>query len=310
MAGVLLLGWGCGGSSPVGAGGESVSVAVSILPQRYFVGRIGGSRVRVTVLVGPGESPAVYAPRPSQVKQVSDAAVYFTIGVPFEQAWLPRIRGANPAMRIVDTGSGITRMVMKDGRHSHGPAAGEDRAEGEAGMIDPHIWLSPRLAKVQARAICDTLSMIDPQGEAVYRENLAAFLADIDHLDAELRRRLGPLPRRTFMVFHPSWAYFAREYGLEMIAVEVGGQEPSAAELAHLVQRAKAHRIRAVIAQPEFSTRAAEILAAEIGAEVVRVSPLAERWLENLRTMGAVLERALGDKDERETPNAEQKVTP
>ncbi len=281
LAGIALIAWlaSCGGkptTTPAGAGeGERLRVVVSILPQRYFVERIGDGYVDVSVMVLPGESPATYEPKPDQLRALSEAAVYFSIGVPFERAWMEKIAAANPAMRIVGTSQGITRM-------------GE-----ETGNPDPHIWLSPRLVKVQARTICDALVELDPAHEAAYRANLAAFLDDVDALDADIRAALEGVTQRKFMVFHPSWGYFARDYGLEQIAIEVGGQEPSAAELSALIAQARAEGIRVIFAQPEFSTRAAETIAREIGGEVLLISPLAPDWLDNMRRVAETFARVL-----------------
>ena len=101
------------------------------------------------------------------------------------------------------------------------------------------------------------------------------------------------MERRRFLVFHPSWGYFAQEYGLEQIPVEVGGQEPSAAELAKVIALAQEEGIRVVLAQPEFSTQAAETIAREIGGEVLLVSPLAPDWLANMRRVAETFARAL-----------------
>jgi zinc transport system substrate-binding protein len=260
---------GCGQSAaPEPAG--LMNVTVSILPQKYFVERIGGERVDVNVMVPPGASPATYEPKPEQLTALSKAAAYFSIGVPFESAWLDKIAFANSEMRMVDT----TRGIEKVGQ-------------------DPHIWLSPTLVKTQAQTIYEALAQLDPTHEAEYKINLASFIADIDALDADIRKTLARVENRKFMVFHPSWGYFARDYGLEMIPIEVGGQEPSAAELAGLITTAKEEGIRVIFAQPEFSTRAAETIAKEIGGEVLLISPLSPNWLDNLRQVAETFAEVL-----------------
>jgi len=268
---------GCGQRTtpePTGA----LNVMVSILPQKYFVERIGGEYVSVNVMVQPGASPATYEPKPEQLAALSEAGAYVSIGVPFEQAWLDRIAAANPDMLIVDTTRGIERMPVA-AHHHHG----EEHHEGEPENPDPHIWLSPRLVKTQAQTIYEALVQLDPEHKGVYQANLEDFLADIDTLDADIRATLAGVKNRKFMVFHPSWGYFARDYDLEMIPVEVGGQEPSAAELAELIAEAREKGIQVIFAQPQFSTRAAETIAQEIGGEVLLLDPLAEDWLDNMR---------------------------
>lgn len=242
----------------------ALNVTVSILPQKYFVERIGGENVAVNVMVLPGESPATYEPKPDQLRALSEAQAYVSIGVPFENAWLARISSANPDMLMVDTTQGIERL-------------------GDPEHPDPHIWLSPRLVKIQAQTIYEALAQLDPEHQATYQANLERFLEDIDALDADIRSTLSGLEQRKFMVFHPSWSYFARDYDLEMIPIEIGGQEPSAAELAALVERAQEEDIRVIFAQPQFSTEKAQTIAAEIGGEVLLIDPLAPDWLDNLR---------------------------
>jgi zinc transport system substrate-binding protein len=266
---IVALLTGCGQSAaPEPA--APMNVTVSILPQKYFVERIGGERVDVNVMVPPGASPATYEPKSEQLTALGKAAAYLSIGVPFESAWLDKIASANSEMRLVDT----TRGIEKVGK-------------------DPHIWLSPTLVKTQARTIYEALAQLDPTHEAGYKINLDSFIADIDALDADIRKTLAGVENRKFMVFHPSWGYFARDYGLKMIPIEVGGQEPSAAELAGLITTAKEEGIRVIFAQPEFSTRDAETIAREIGGEVLLISPLAPNWLDNLRQVAETFAEVL-----------------
>ena len=253
-------------------GDGTLNVVVSIVPQRYFVERVGGNLVDVSVMVEPGASPATYEPKPEQLKALSGAAAYFSIGVPFEDAWLAKIAETNVDMMVVDTIADVERVPM-----------GARHQDGEAGVPDSHVWLSPELVKVQSRAIYETLAQLDPGHRDEYAANLDAFIADIDALEADVRATLSGLESNKFMVFHPAWGYFARDFGLEQIPVEVGGQEPSAQELAHLIEVAKQEGIQVIFAQPEFSTQDAETIAQEIDGEVLLISPLAPDWLENMR---------------------------
>ena len=252
-----------------------LNITVSIVPQQYFVERIGGEYVKVNVMVEPGASPATYEPKPEQMTALSNAAAYFSIGVPFEGAWLKKIQSANPKMNLVDTTQGIQRQATPDGG------------------FNPHIWLSPALVKIQAQTIYAALAELDPAHQSQFKTNLEAFLADIDKLDAEIRATLATTVSKKFIVFHPAWGYFARDYGLQEIPIEVNGQEPSAQELARLIQTAQAENIKVVFVQPEFSQEDAQTIAKEIGGEVLSISSLAPNWLANLQkvadTFAAVL---------------------
>jgi zinc transport system substrate-binding protein len=265
-----------------------LTVVVSIPPQKYFVERVGGDRVEVTVLLPPGSSPATYEPRADQLQSISGADAYVRIRVPFENAIWERIHSVNPEMAVVDLTENIDRVDMATRKPGSSSAAADAPRNP-----DPHIWLSPPLVQEQAQTIYDALVELDPAGEATYAENLEQFQADIDQLDQTIENSLANVESRTFMVFHPAWGYFADAYGLEMLPIEVGGNEPSAAELSQLIQEAQAEEIEVVFAQPQFSTEDAETIARDIGGEVILLNPLAEDWLGNLQQVATTFERTL-----------------
>lgn len=282
---------------------EKLDITVSILPQKYFVERIGGDNVNVNVMVEPGASPATYEPKPQQLRSLSEAEAYMSIGVPFEKAWMDRIQAANSKMPIVDTTEGIDLLPMV-AHHHHGEEEhmhqDHDSEDHDSENLDPHIWVSPQLVKLQAQTIYQALVELDPNRQSEYQASLQQFLADIDALDAEIRQNLAGVSNRKFMVFHPSWGYFARDYNLEMISIEIGGQEPSAAELAELIAEAKEEGIRVIFVQPEFSDQAAETIANQIGGEVLKISPLEVNWLENLRNVSQTFGQVLSFESEIE----------
>lgn len=263
---------------PAGAEDEKIIVTVSVLPQKYFVERVGDQDVSVNVMVGPGESPHSYEPKPEQMRALSDSTLYFLTGVEFEAAWMDRLAGTNPDMRLVDLSADIEKITLAS--HGHGEED-EDNHEDEDGL-DPHVWTSPELVKGMAAIIARELAELNPRRADYYNANLAEFTRDIEDLQVDIRTSLEPLESRKFMVFHPAWSYFANEFGLEQIAIEAGGTEPSASQLAALLDEAREEDITVVFAQPEFSTRSAVTIAREIGGMVVLISPLEEDWLANL----------------------------
>ena len=282
-------------TSTTSTSGEPLDITVSIVPQEYLVEKIGGDRVQVNVMVEPGASPATYEPKPQQMKALSEAEAYVSIGVPFEKAWMGKIQGANSQMLVIDSAQGIKRMEMV-GHHHHAEEEAEhtheDEHEGEKAAgeghdhaeqtLDPHIWLSPQLVKVQAQNIYQGLVDIEPENEAKYQANLEQFLIEIDQLDRQIKQNLAGIKNRKFIVFHPAWGYFARDYDLEQVPIEVGGQEPSAAELGEIIKEAKEENIKVIFAQPEFSTQSAETIAQEIRGKVLLITPLAPDWSNNL----------------------------
>jgi zinc transport system substrate-binding protein len=215
------------------------------------------------------------------------------VGVPFEAAWLPRIQAANPGMRVVDTAAGIVKRPMA--AHAHEGDADHDHHHdaGHQGVLDPHVWLSPPLVKVQARAIRDALVALDPIHQADYDAGLARFVQQIDGLDRELRETFAGREGMGFMVFHPAWGYFAEAYDLVQIPIEIEGKDPKPAQLQQLIETARSRDIRVIFVQPQFSGQSAAAVAAAIGGVVLPADPLAPDWVDNLRRQAAQIREAL-----------------
>ena len=269
--------------------GKKLAVFVSIAPQKYFVHQIGQERVNVQVMVPPGASPATYEPKPRQMAALSKTPIYFAIGVPFEKNWLKKIAAANPNMRVVHTDHGIQKIPMSGHRH----AAEKHPEKDHHGEPDPHIWLSPTLVMIQARTIRNALQEIDPAHRSVYDANYKAFVSALVDLDAELRNTFADKQGFQFMVFHPSWGYFAHTYGLNQVAVEIEGKDPKPAQLKELIEHAKANKIKIIFVQPQFSSKSAKLVAKEIGGQVVVADPLAQDWSGNLRAVVGKFKGAL-----------------
>ncbi|MGQ9862687.1 MAG: metal ABC transporter solute-binding protein, Zn/Mn family [Thiobacillaceae bacterium] len=274
---------------------EPLPVFVSILPQKQIVERIGGDAVKVDVLVLPGQSPATYDPTPQQMVNLAKAAAYFRIGAPFENTWVPKIQQAHPKLKIVDTRQGITLQPMGGHAHDHDHGARPQAATASKATVtlDPHIWTSPPLVKQQAATVRDALIALRPAERARFEAGYARYAAELDALDADLRRVLSGKAKRRFMVFHPAWGYLASTYGLEQIPIEIEGKEPSPQALARIIDRAKAEGIRVIFVQKQFSRTAAEQVARAIGGEVVAIDPLAEDFVGNMREVAQALARAL-----------------
>lgn len=255
---------------------KRLKIAVSILPQKAFAQKIAGEYAQITVMVLPGASPATYEPRPSQMIALANADIYFAIGVPFEKAWLERFKSQNQNMKVVHTQSGIKLLEISGHAHHEGEEAGEHEAK------DPHVWLSPphvkKIAENMLRAFIDAA----PELSGEFEKNYRLFLKEIDDTDKEIRKIMQGSEHASFMVFHPSWGYFAHEYGLKQHAIEIDGKEPKPSQLAHFIEEAKRERVRAIFVQPEFSKKAASVIAKEIGVPVVPVSSLSEEWSNNL----------------------------
>ncbi len=240
-----------------------INAFVSILPLKYFVDRIGGDQVNVSVMVGPGQSPETYAPTPKQMVMLSKTKIYYRIGVPFENAWIGKIAKTNPNMPIVDLRSGIS--MLKKG--------------------DPHIWTNPILVIKIAKTIRNSLEQIDPNNKKTYEKNYAAFKKDLKKLDNYIGKTVSPCG---FVVFHPAWGYFAHRYGLTQIALEQEGKEPGPKDIERVINTAKKQHIKLVIVQPQFSEVQAKMIANTIDAKIVILDPLVEDYLNNMRKVANV----------------------
>ena len=318
-------------------------VVASIAPQKYMLERIAGGSVAVTVLVRPGADPHSYEPSPAQMRACAGARVWFTIGVPFEDVWLPRIQSAAPNLAVFSTISRIKRLRFADDallledlrlsrqagekaaaapgqtppagqypdakhesradaddhahdrqadaagherqtdaagyEHSHGHGDGHDHGHAHGDEAeDPHVWLSPMLVRDMLPDMARELGRLVPGRAAEFRANAKAFAAELEALDETLANRFADVPRnkRVFLTFHPSWRYFAHNYGLTELAIEVEGKEPGPQSMKEIINTAKAYGIRTIFVEPQFPRAAAGAIAANIGARVVTVDPLAE----------------------------------
>ena len=275
---VTLLAAGC--SQPPGAGGqETMKVAVTLPPQAEMVREVGGGHVEVQVVVPPGADPHTFEPTAGELVRLSDNILYFRIGpdlLPFEDVLVSRLQEIEPGIRVIDSSEGVTLLASTD--------------PDERGSPDPHIWLSLRNAEIMTAHVRDALIEADPANAAEYQANSDEYISRLREADEDIRQGLSGSGVHTILVTHPSWGYFARDYGLTQVAIGEEGKEPTARELEHLVNLALKENIRVIFAEPEFSVRGAEVLAAEINGTVILVDPLAEDYLENMRRVAVAFE--------------------
>jgi len=266
-----------------------LNVIVSILPQKAFVNAVGGNHVNVMELIPAGGSPATYEPKPSDLTNVEKADIYFRVGfIPFEKSHAGKFAGLNPSMKIVDTSEDVQlRYFGVNEEHSH---EGEENNAGEhGGEVDPHIWLSPLQVKKQVDVIAVTLSEADPENAVEYNKNAEEFKQQLADLHFELEQEFKELKTDKLMVFHPAWGYFADEFGLEQIAIEQDGKEPTAEQLQYLIDEARAENIKVIFVQSQFNKGIADSIAEEIDAVVVSIDPLSEDYLNNLRNVALTI---------------------
>lgn len=301
LAGLLPLA-ACAGDGLASAGTAKdapLLVAVSVPPQAWLVERIGGSRVRTEVMIPPGYSHVDVPVTPRQMRTLSRAALYLKVGHPafeFESVQLGPLLATLPGLRIVDMSQGMHLLAgSHEGEAGHDPGHDRDQHGHEGG--DPHVWVSPDTFAVAAVNVARALEEADPGHAAEYSAHLRAALAEIRSVDQEVRRQLaGTEPsRRKFMVYHPTWGYFARQYGLEQIAIEFEGKEPSAVRLIHLIEEARREGVKVIFVESGFPRESAQIIAEAVGGRVVTADPQDKDWPGNLRRTAAELREAWTD---------------
>jgi len=259
-----------------------VLVAVSIMPQQWFVSRIGGERVRTLVLAGPGQNPHNYEPTPRQIQSLAKAGAWILSGAEFEITLRPKIEKTFPALPVIDGTEGVVFRRLDDTLDD-----GDD--EHAYGEFDRHTWLGREPAKILAAHVRDALAALDPAGAGFYAENGERLAREIDAEFDALRRDLAPLRGSNIFVYHPSFGYFLDEFDIKQQAVETGGKAPGPRELSRLIALAKEERPAAIFVQAQFPVSAAKTVADAVGAVTVSLDPLAPDWLANIRRMGDAL---------------------
>ncbi|MDR2028759.1 MAG: zinc ABC transporter substrate-binding protein [Treponema sp.] len=265
-------------------------MAVSILPQAYFAGYIGGDRIQTIVLAGPGQNPHTYEPSPKQMADLAGAGAWILSGTEFEISLRPKIEALFPKLRIIDGTRGVrfrTLEVPEEEDPDH-------PQEGDL-SIDRHTWLGAEPAKIMAAHIRDACTGLDPGGAAWYGANYEALIGEIDGEFRRLKQELEPLRGKAVFVYHPAFGYFLDEFGIRQEAVETGGKEPTPRILNALIARARREGAAAIFVQAQFPVNAARTVAASVGAELIALDPLSPDWLANIRIMGAALQKALGE---------------
>jgi zinc transport system substrate-binding protein len=271
---LLLVPLLCGCVSQNETPSGKINVATTIAPLGDFVAAVGGDRVDVTVLVPPGAEPHTYEPTPSQMKDVALADLYIMNGGGLE-FWMDKVLQVNKNMLVVDSSRGVN-LVNESG-----------------GETDPHIWISLRNAAIQVNNICSALIQVDPANKDYYGKNRDDYLQKLKTLDEELNRTFAAKSSRIFIVYHPAWTYFARDYNLDQIPILENEKEPGPKYLGSIIDLARRNNITVIFVEPQYNPKSAEVIAQEIKARVVALDPLGQNYLENMRYAGQEIAKSL-----------------
>jgi len=272
---VLSLIFGCNSKNTNPKIANKQIVTVTIEPQKYFVDRISDNKIEVNVMVPQGSDPHVYEPTAKQMKDLSNSGIYFRVGhIEFEEAWIEKFASINPTMKIVDLSSNIDLIKPEELEHDHD----HEHSHG----VDPHIWVSPTEVKKMCSSIYESLVETFPEHKSEFEINYLNLSSDIDNIDNAIRVKLEPYKGKKIMIFHPTLAYFARDYQMEQLAIEIDGKEPTAQNIQKVIEIAKQENIRIIFVQKQFSKNNAEVIAKEINGQVVQIDPLDYDWLNTM----------------------------
>ena len=261
-------------AAPSGNASHRIKVATTIAPLGDFVKAVGGEKVEVTVVVPPGAEPHTFEPTPSLMMDVAKADLYVMNGAGLE-FWMDKLLEANKRMVVVDSSQGVALL---------------QESEGE---IDPHVWISLRNAAVQVNNICSGLIAVDPANKDYYIKNRDDYLQKLQSLDEELNQTFAGKKNRIFIVHHPAWTYFARDYDLSQVPLMENEKEPGPKYLGEVIDLARKNNITTIFVEPEYNPKAAEVIAREMNARIVTLDPLAENYLENMAYAGREIAKSL-----------------
>ncbi len=248
------------------------TITVSILPQKYFIDQIAGTLVEVNVLVPPGSSPHNYTVLPSQMKSLAKSKAWLQIGLlTFEDAWKEKFKEINKDLTIVNCSEGIEPI-------SGGETHEEEHDHEHLGGLDPHVWLAPAEVKIIAKNTLNALKISFPMQAEAFEDNYDRFLSKIDSITLQIEQQLASLQNRNILIFHPTMSYYARQFNLKQIPLELDGKEPSPKHMKEIVDFARANNIRIVFIQKEFDSENALQLSREINGEVISIDPLEYNW--------------------------------
>lgn len=258
-------------------------IFVGITPYEFAVKSLVGDFYAVEALIKEGQNAHSFSPTPKQIHNLSKAKVYFSSGLEFEKALIPRIKKLNPQVKVVDLSNSVKKRFLDPS--SHGASCSEHNHDGD----DPHIWLSPSLFGKQVETIAIELIKSDSTLKESVEANLQNFKNANDSLMANLKKELEPLSGRTIYVYHPAFGYFTDEFNLTQKAIETGGKEPSAKELQRLVGEIKQHKVSVLFVQKQYSKKSAEVIAKEANCRVVGINPMPSNYFSDLQTLGTTI---------------------
>lgn len=244
---------------------SKLQVISSFYPLYDFSQKVGKDRVDVILLVPVGIEPHDWEPTIQDVRLMQSSDLIIINGLGFE-SWVENLVKNNFQGEIIDTSVGIEINTSNE----------SDGHEVKHGLGDPHIWLNPAMAKVQVKNIADAFSRTDPDNEKFYQDNAEEYLLELDNLDFKIRTELSEC-NNEFIAFHDAFSYFAKEYGLQQYTIVASNDphsEPTAKTLKEIIDIANNQDIKVIFTEETADPRTSEVIANEIGARTLVLSPL------------------------------------
>lgn len=244
-------------------------ILVSVLPQKELIESLAGDSVQITILIPNGKSPELYEPNLEQMKNIQNTALYFGVGIPFEQKWVSKFQTTNPNLIYHDLYSeSLKSLALTPNNHSH----------------NPHIWLSLEKSKKHIKLITNALQKLSPENTELYKTNAKRMIQRITTLQNQIHTLFSEAnASKTFLVYHPAFEDFAHEFGLQELSLERNGKELKGQDLAKLIQQIKSQNLRALFVQPQFSPSRIQALSKELDLHTIILDPLQENWLQSFQ---------------------------
>lgn len=263
------------------------TVLVSLPPYAFFVKKIANDSVMIETLVPAGANPHIYEPSPKEVQRHQSASLWVYLGESFDKRVLQFFQDTHKPIQILDVTQGIDLLSICKEDYLEKEAHHCEHSHQEG--YDLHVWLSPKLAKVQAKRIATALSELLPEHSQLFANNLQSFLSELEEVDHQIAQTLKPVYGKAILVSHPAFGYFCRDYHLVQLSIEVEGKDPLPQHITQILQNARRYSIQTVLTEPQYSNKGAELVAKLLNLPTHQVDPYAENYLENLSQIAQVI---------------------
>lgn len=254
-------------------------ILVSIAPYRFLTEQIAGEGFEVQTVVPAAANPHSFEPTAKQVAEMARSQVWFRIGEPFEGKILPILLRHNTGLAVQDLRDGLE--LIAEGNLSCKHCCMDH--------FDRHIWLSPKMAGIQAAMIERRLSERFPEQKELFQKNLALLLLNLGALDREIQEILKPVEKRLILVSHPAFGYFCKEYDFEQLSVEYEGKDPRPKHLEEILKQAVSESMEVALALPQYNNKGAQLIAEKLHMPVHLIDPYSAEYFETMRKLAHLI---------------------